>query len=109
MLQPHPPTPPPQKKKEKKEEKMTVHLHDVHINLLPISAISELLQEVHEENKCRLRITFFNESSGDETQWLVTMESVAGVMAMIEAVRGPWEEAFGVEMDVEVSAFELSL
>ena len=76
--------------------------------LLPVSTILGLFQEKHEEDQHRLRITFFNESSGDETQWLVTMETETGVMAMVEAVRDPWEEAFGVEMDVEVSAFELS-
>ena len=75
---------------------------------LPVSTILGLFQEKHEEDKCRLRITFFNESSGDETQWLVTMETEAGVTALVEAVRDPWEEAYGVEMDVEVSAFELS-
>ncbi|XP_070174710.1 serine/threonine-protein kinase 11-interacting protein-like isoform X2 [Littorina saxatilis] len=65
--------------------------------------------EVHDDDHRKLRITFFNETSGDETQWLVTMEAEKGVISLIEAVRGPWEEAFDVEMDVEFTSFEMSL
>lgn len=62
--------------------------------------------EVHAEHKNRLCITFFNESSGDETHWLVMMKTANGINAIIDSVRGPWEDEFGVELDVVQSTFD---
>ena len=53
-----------------------------------------------------LCVTFFNETTGDETQWIVTMETDKGVKDMVDALREPWEEAFGVDMDVELCEFD---
>ncbi|KAK7483010.1 hypothetical protein BaRGS_00025787 [Batillaria attramentaria] len=61
----------------------------------------------HPSKKHLMRITFFNESSGEETNWLITMEIEKSIVGLIDAIRQPWEEAFGVEMDVETEEFEL--
>lgn len=63
----------------------------------------------HSSNKRMVKITFFNETSGEETQWLITMEIEKGIVGMIEAIRQPWEDAFGVQMDIESENYELCL
>ncbi|XP_025081094.1 serine/threonine-protein kinase 11-interacting protein-like [Pomacea canaliculata] len=62
----------------------------------------------HSDNTAMMRITFFNEKSGEEGSWIITMETEKCVMQMIEAIRQPWEEEFAVNMDVEIASFELS-
>ncbi|KAL8608017.1 hypothetical protein ACOMHN_023833 [Nucella lapillus] len=64
--------------------------------------------EVNESSHLSLRVTFFNESPGDETRWLVSMETSQGVKDFVEAVRGPWELEFDVPMDVGAATFDLN-
>ncbi|XP_076437348.1 uncharacterized protein LOC143276620 isoform X2 [Babylonia areolata] len=64
--------------------------------------------EVNDSDPRQLRVTFFNETSGDETRWVVSMETRKGVKDIVEAVREPWEEEFGVQLDVECSTFDSS-
>lgn len=66
------------------------------------------MQTWHSDNTAMMRITFFNEKSGEEGSWIITMETEKCVMQMIEAIRQPWEEEFAVNMDVEIASFELS-
>ncbi|XP_041372352.1 serine/threonine-protein kinase 11-interacting protein-like [Gigantopelta aegis] len=62
--------------------------------------------EISTEEKTRMRITFFNEKSGDETCWQITMESSNGTQALVDAIREPWETAFGVDLDVAMVTFD---
>ena len=62
---------------------------------------------MHPDNPNKLRLAFFNEESGDETCWLITMETLSGVTALVESLRKPWEEAFGVRLDVDACHFVL--
>nr|KAG5696579.1 hypothetical protein BaRGS_030447 [Batillaria attramentaria] len=81
--------------------------HSLQYPIAFVVSDSEICLTRHPSKKHLMRITFFNESSGEETNWLITMEIEKSIVGLIDAIRQPWEEAFGVEMDVETEEFEL--
>ncbi len=56
-------------------------------------------------DKTRMRLSFFNEQSGLETKWQITMETTNGVRSLVDAIRHPWEDEFGVELDIGMVPF----
>ncbi|XP_046575315.1 LOW QUALITY PROTEIN: serine/threonine-protein kinase 11-interacting protein-like [Haliotis rubra] len=69
----------------------------------PINNIATV--EIVEMDKRQMRLSFFNEHTGLETKWQITMETTNGVQSLVNGIRQPWEEEFGVELDVTMVPF----
>lgn len=44
------------------------------------------------------KLTFLDEDKGTETAWTATMETKASLHSLLNSLRTPWEELFGIEM-----------
>lgn len=64
-----------------------------------------LFQEFNEYNPKELRLSFFNEGSEEKVIWVIAMETTQGVKSLVDAIREPWENAFGVSLDVTPVSF----
>ncbi|CAG2185846.1 unnamed protein product [Mytilus edulis] len=61
--------------------------------------------ETCEDDTTQIRLTFFNEESQQEVCWHIAMTTDSGVLSLINAVREPWKNAFGVDLDVTPVSF----
>lgn len=59
-----------------------------------------LLQEIFEIDHRHLKLTFFNEELSQECSWYVVMETDKGVQSLVAAIREPWENEFGIELEL---------
>lgn len=50
------------------------------------------------------RLTFLDEDTGEEMQWIVATKTVASMRSFLNTLRTPWEELFGVEMPLDLLA-----
>ncbi|XP_050407128.1 serine/threonine-protein kinase 11-interacting protein isoform X1 [Patella vulgata] len=72
-----------------------------HFTVLEKHKITNIVTvEKFEESETKLRLTLLDEESGGDTVWNITMETKHGTELFIDAVRGPWEAEFGVDLDV---------
>ncbi|XP_067686278.1 serine/threonine-protein kinase 11-interacting protein-like isoform X2 [Haliotis asinina] len=69
----------------------------------PINNIATV--EIVEMDKRRMKLSFFNEHTGLETKWKITMETTNGVQSLVNGIQHPWEEEFGVELEVMMVPF----
>ena len=71
-----------------------------------MDAVSDLLfQEFNEYNPTELRVSFFDEGSEEKIVWVMAMETTLGVKALVDAIREPWEQEFGVSFDITPVSF----
>ncbi|KAL3836946.1 hypothetical protein ACJMK2_022348 [Sinanodonta woodiana] len=61
--------------------------------------------EVNEEDPTELRISFFNEDSNDKVRWNISIATLDGVQSLVSAIKDPWEQEFGVSLDVTEVTF----
>ena len=60
----------------------------------------------NEFNPRELRLSFFETSDANpKPVWMISMETTGGVKAFVDAIRNPWEEEFGVSLDVTSTSF----
>ncbi|KAH3730838.1 hypothetical protein DPMN_056836 [Dreissena polymorpha] len=61
----------------------------------------------NEYNPRELRLTFFESSNANSVKavWLITLETVKGVKSLVDAIRVPWEQEFGVSLDITSTSF----
>jgi len=66
-----------------------------------------LFQMYNEFNPKELKITFLEttESENDMSTWLVAMETVKGVKSLVDSIRDPWEQEFGISLDITSTSF----
>ncbi|KAL4228720.1 protein kinase binding [Mactra antiquata] len=56
----------------------------------------------NEYNHAELQLTFFETSSPDATSvWIISFETIKGVKHFVDAIRDPWQEEFGVSLDIK--------
>ncbi|CAC5369450.1 unnamed protein product [Mytilus coruscus] len=56
--------------------------------------------ETCENDTTQIRLTFFNEESQQEVSWRIAMATDSTVLSLVNAIREPWENEFGVDLDV---------
>lgn len=61
--------------------------------------------EFNEYNPTELRVSFFDEGSEEKIVWVMAMETTQGVKALVDAIREPWEQEFGVSFDITPVSF----
>ncbi|XP_071103908.1 serine/threonine-protein kinase 11-interacting protein-like [Haliotis cracherodii] len=81
----------------------TVAKHFTVLERQPINNIATV--EIVEMDKRRMILSFFNEQTGLETKWQITMETTNGVQLLVNGIRQPWEDEFGVELDIMMVPF----
>ncbi|CAN8014702.1 unnamed protein product [Ixodes persulcatus] len=58
---------------------------------------------LHEDAR-RARLTFLDEDRGTESAWTVATETKASLHSLLNSLRTPWEELFGIEMPLALLA-----
>lgn len=66
-----------------------------------------ILQMYNEENPREVKVTFFESSDAnkDKAEWIISLETVKGVKSLVDAIRDPWEDEFGVSLDITSTSF----
>ncbi|KAK3612193.1 hypothetical protein CHS0354_016581 [Potamilus streckersoni] len=62
--------------------------------------------EVNEEDPTEIRISFFNEDSEAKVRWIISIATLDGVQSLVSAIKDPWEQEFGVSLDVTEVTFQ---
>ncbi|XP_052092248.1 serine/threonine-protein kinase 11-interacting protein-like isoform X2 [Mytilus californianus] len=61
--------------------------------------------ETCENDTTQIRLTFFHEESQQEVSWHIAMTTDSAVLSLVNAIREPWENEFGVDLDVTPVSF----
>ena len=59
-----------------------------------------ICQDIYRDLPLEVCIHFLDESTNEEATWCVVMETSDALASLVKAVREPWEETFGVELEV---------
>ncbi len=61
-------------------------------------------QDLYQRSRSELRIHFLDEQTNEESSWHVTMETEDALLSLVNTIKAPWEEQFGVELQVNILA-----
>ncbi|XP_053390035.1 uncharacterized protein LOC128552966 [Mercenaria mercenaria] len=60
----------------------------------------------NEYKPTELQLAFLETSAvGSPSAWIITFETMQGVKLFVDSIRGPWEEEFGVSLDITSTSF----
>ena len=59
-------------------------------------------QDVLEEEPWEVTIHFLDEQTSEESAWMVAMETQQSQQALQQAIREPWQQQFGVDLQINL-------
>lgn len=73
-----------------------------HLNVV----LNFCFQSFNENKPTELQLSFLETTSADSpSTWFITFETMKGVKSFVDAIREPWEEEFGVSLDITAVSF----